>query len=74
MAKPKKTQPGPIHSRESDSTVHEEPVRTLQPSRLKCEICGKTFKTHSEVDRHMESIHGEPERTHTGAHTGHRVE
>jgi len=26
--------------------LHEEPIRTLEPSKLACHICGKTFKTH----------------------------
>ena len=72
MAKPKKDKPSPIHDEESP--MHGEPVRTLEPSRLTCEICGRTFKTHSELDRHLESIHGNPEKTHMGPHTGHRVE
>ena len=54
--------------------MHEEPVSTVEPSRLACEICGKAFKTHTELDRHMENAHGNPEKTHTGTHTGHRVE
>ena len=33
-----------------------------------CQICGKAFKTHSELDRHMENVHGSPERTHTQPH------
>jgi len=74
MAEPKQIKPRSVHSRESDSTVHEEPVRTLEPSRLECEICGKAFKTHTELDRHLENIHGNPEKTHTGPHAGHRVE
>jgi uncharacterized C2H2 Zn-finger protein len=70
MAKQNKTQSNP--SRESP--MHEEPVRSTEPSRLECEICGKAFKTHTELDRHLENVHGNPEKTHTGPHTGHRVE
>ena len=50
------------------SPPHDEPVRTTEPSKLDCEICGKTFKTHSELDRHMENVHGNPEKTHTKPH------
>ena len=53
---------------------HEEPIRTTEPSRLACEICGRAFKTHSELDRHMENMHGSPEKTHTRPHSGHHVE
>jgi hypothetical protein len=48
--------------------LHEEPIRTLEPSKLAFHICGKTFKTHTELDRHMEQMHGTPEKTHTKAH------
>lgn len=48
--------------------THEEPVRTLEPSRLQCEICGVAFKTHTELDRHMEHAHGTPEKTHVRPH------
>ena len=72
MDKSKEVKAQPTPSREPPT--HEEPVRTTQPSRLRCEICGKAFKTHTELDRHLESVHGNPEKTHTGAHTGHRVE
>jgi len=71
MVKSKKTETEPSPPREPPT--HEEPIRTTQPSRLECEICGKAFKTHSELDRHLENIHGNPEKTHTGPHSGHRV-
>ncbi|MCW4000313.1 MAG: hypothetical protein NWE93_08730 [Candidatus Bathyarchaeota archaeon] len=44
--------------------VPEEPLEQMPKSRLACEICGKTFRTHSELDRHLEQIHGHPEKTH----------
>ena len=70
-----KSKPSKLRSHEAEtSPMHEEPVRTVEPSRLACEICGRAFKTHTELDRHMENMHGSPERTHTGPHTGHRVE
>jgi len=72
MVEPKQVKSQSNRSREPPT--HEEPVRTVEPSRLACEICGKAFKTHTELDRHIENAHGNPEKTHTGTHTGHRVE
>jgi uncharacterized C2H2 Zn-finger protein len=51
--------------------VPEEPTDRLPRGELVCEICGKIFKTHSQLDRHMESMHGHPEKTHLQPHTGH---
>jgi len=48
--------------------VPEEPTGKITAGPLVCEICGKTFKTHSQLDRHMEQAHGNPEKTHTGPH------
>jgi hypothetical protein len=48
--------------------LHEEPIRGIQSGEIVCEICGKTFKTHTQRDRHMEQMHGSPEKTHTQAH------
>ena len=48
--------------------LHEEPVGGLILSKEVCKICGKSFKTHSELDRHMENVHGAPEKTHTKPH------
>ena len=48
--------------------LHEEPVGGLVLSKEVCKICGKSFKTHSELDRHMENVHGTPEKTHTKPH------
>ena len=47
----------------------KNPLEGLQPGKEVCEICGKTFKTHTELDRHMENVHGNPEKTHTKPHT-----
>ena len=49
-------------------SLHEEPIEGYESMKEVCEICGKKFKTHSELDRHMENIHGNPEKTHTGPH------
>lgn len=51
--------------------IPEEPSGKMPPSMLVCEICGKTFKTHSELDRHKEHMHGHPEKTHTQPHAAH---
>jgi len=48
--------------------LHEEPIEGLGVRKEVCGICGKTFKTHSELDRHMEHAHGNPEKTHTRPH------
>jgi hypothetical protein len=49
--------------------VPEEPLDRMPKSGLACEICGRTFKTHSELDRHLEHMHGTPEKTHLKPHT-----
>jgi len=49
--------------------VPEEPLDQMAPSLLVCRMCGKTFKTHIELDRHTEQMHGQPEKTHTKPHT-----
>ncbi|MGD6807324.1 MAG: C2H2-type zinc finger protein [Candidatus Bathyarchaeia archaeon] len=61
----------PVYSAPKASPVPEEPLDKMPPNRLVCEICGKTFKTHSEFDRHLEQMHGTPEKTHLTKHTGH---
>jgi len=48
--------------------VPEEPTDRLVPGPLVCEICGKTFHAHSQLDRHMEQAHGNPEKTHVKPH------
>jgi hypothetical protein len=49
--------------------VPEEPLENLPRSNLICEICGRVFKTHSQLDRHLEHMHGHPEKTHIRLHT-----
>ncbi|MGD6853376.1 MAG: C2H2-type zinc finger protein [Candidatus Bathyarchaeia archaeon] len=49
--------------------VPEEPLENMPRSNLVCEICGRVFRTHSELDRHMENMHGQPEKTHIRSHT-----
>jgi hypothetical protein len=48
--------------------LHEVPIEGLSSAKEICKICGKAFKTHSELDRHVENVHGTPEKTHTGPH------
>ena len=49
-------------------SLHEEPIRGIYANKEVCKICGKTFKTHSQLDRHMEQMHGHPEETHISPH------
>jgi hypothetical protein len=49
-------------------SLHEEPAGGLVMGKEICKICGKSFKTHSELDRHIENVHGAPEKTHTKPH------
>ncbi len=51
--------------------IPEESTGTLPRGELVCEICGKIFKTHSQLDRHMESMHGTPEKDHLERHAEH---
>ena len=48
--------------------VPQEPTDKMPHSSLACGICARVFKTHSELDRHMEHAHGAPEKTHTKPH------
>ena len=74
MVEPKQKKTLSPQQRAPEPPMNEEPMRTVEPSRLECKICGKAFKTHTELDRHLENIHGTPEKNHTGPHSGHRVE
>jgi hypothetical protein len=40
----------------------EEPIHGLEPGKLVCTICGKTFTTKNALNRHRENMHGTPER------------
>ncbi len=54
------------------SSLHEESISGLEVGKEVgkevCQICGKAFRTHSELDRHVENVHGAPEKTHTRPH------
>ncbi len=41
--------------------LHEEPIQGRQSGEMACEICGKTFKTKSQLDRHLLTEHESPE-------------
>jgi hypothetical protein len=41
--------------------VHEEPLRGIEPGKMVCEICGKTFVNKGQIDRHMLNMHESPE-------------
>ncbi|HLN89352.1 MAG TPA: C2H2-type zinc finger protein [Candidatus Binatia bacterium] len=41
--------------------LHEEPLRGIVPGKLVCVICGKTFSTKSQLDRHILTQHESPE-------------
>jgi hypothetical protein len=37
----------------------EIPVSGVEPSQIPCPVCGKTFKTNSEMERHKDTTHHE---------------
>jgi hypothetical protein len=37
----------------------ETPVRGAEPNQIPCPVCGKTFKTLSEMERHRDTTHHE---------------
>ncbi len=37
--------------------LHEEPLRGINPGKIVCTICGKTFSNKSQLDRHMITEH-----------------
>ncbi len=37
----------------------EIPVSGVEPSQIPCPVCGKTFKIHSEMERHRDTMHHE---------------
>ena len=44
--------------------VPDEPLERMPKSDLVCDICGKTFKVHSELDRHKTSVHERSDEAH----------
>lgn len=43
--------------------MHEEPIRGTEVGKIECRICGKSLKTESQLKRHKEEAHGNPDRT-----------
>jgi hypothetical protein len=43
----------------SGISSQETPLTGLEPNQVKCPDCGRTFKTHSEMDRHRDTTHHE---------------
>jgi hypothetical protein len=37
----------------------ETPARGVEPNQTPCPVCGKTFKTNSEMERHRDTTHHE---------------
>jgi len=37
----------------------ETPIRGAEPNKAPCPVCGKTFKTNSEMERHRDTTHHE---------------
>ena len=59
MVKNKKLKTKPIPPKMPP--MHDESMSGLEVGKEVgkgvCQICGKAFKTHSELDRHIENIH-----------------
>ena len=43
----------------SGISSQETPLRGLEPNQVKCPDCGRTFKSHSEMERHRDTTHHE---------------
>jgi len=41
------------------SSSQETPIRGAEPNQTPCPVCGKTFKTNSEMERHRDTTHHE---------------
>ena len=41
------------------SSAEDIPMGGIKPHQVPCPVCGKTFKTHSEMERHKDSTHHE---------------
>jgi predicted transcriptional regulator len=37
----------------------ETPLKGIQPSYIPCPVCGRAFKTKSEMERHLDTMHHE---------------
>jgi len=43
----------------SGISSQETPLSGLEPNQVKCPDCGRTFKSHSEMERHRDTTHHE---------------
>jgi hypothetical protein len=43
----------------SGISSQETPLRGLEPNQVKCADCGRTFRSHSEMERHRDTTHHE---------------
>ena len=43
----------------SGISSQETPLSGLEPNQIKCPDCGRTFKSHSEMNRHRDTTHHE---------------
>lgn len=50
----------PFHEPPSSSSL-DEPLSGAKPDEVSCPICGKHFKTKSQMERHKETTHEELE-------------
>lgn len=57
--KPRRSEkPGhPFHEPGGPSSL-DEPVTGIEPSKVACPLCSRTFDTKSEMERHKETTHG----------------
>jgi hypothetical protein len=55
MSKKKPHQPHTLGAPSSQET----PVKGVELGQVPCPVCGKTFKTHSEMERHNDTTHHE---------------
>ncbi len=40
-------------------TSQEIPIKGIRPKQVPCPVCGKTFRTNSEMERHRDTTHHE---------------
>jgi uncharacterized C2H2 Zn-finger protein len=43
----------------SGISSQETPLRGLEPNQIQCPDCGRTFRSHSEMERHRDTTHHE---------------
>jgi hypothetical protein len=46
----------PFHEPPGPSSL-DEPITGIKPKKVACPICGKTFDTKSEMERHERTTH-----------------